>query len=186
MLRVQTSLSPWSGLGTQPCHEVSNKNQRIKHNELYRINKAVLLTIVHRRQEANKLQIKKNKTKLYQSIGTFIISNLKTHSLIWDNFWHLKALDDEKCFLFHLKSSFLSWRFGHVAKRLDKKGKVNFKFYDVTALLTNNRNTHIAQNFEKQRQWQKQKQSDNEIWSVNRMYHEKHFSWNLYKMWWRN
>ena len=26
--------------------------------------------------------------------------------------------------------------FGHVAKRIDKKDKVNFKFYDVTAWLT--------------------------------------------------
>ena len=33
---------------------------------------------------------------------------------------------------------FLSWRFGHVAKWLDEKDKVNFKFHDVTALLTNN------------------------------------------------
>ena len=29
----------------------------------------------------------------------------------------------------------MSWPFGHVAKRLDKKGKANFK-YDVTAWLT--------------------------------------------------
>ena len=63
---------------------------------------------------------------------------------------------DEKCFLFHLKSSFrsqmfkfLSWLFGHVAKRFDKKEKVIFKFYDVTAWLTNNCNTHIAQYLEK-------------------------------------
>ena len=48
--------------------------------------------------------------------------------------------------LFVLKTfKFLSWLFRHVAKRLDKKGKVNFKFYDVTAWLTNNCNTHIAQ-----------------------------------------
>ena len=39
----------------------------------------------------------------------------------------------------------LSLLFGHVTKRLDKKDKVNFKFYDVTAWLTNNCNTHIAQ-----------------------------------------
>ena len=58
---------------------------------------------------------------------------------------------------------FLSWIFGHVSKRLDKKNKVNFKLDDVTAWLTNNCDTHIAQHFEKQRQ------SDNEIWSVNRM-----------------
>ena len=39
--------------------------------------------------------------------------------------------------------------FGHVAKRLDKNDEVNFKFYAVTAWLTNNRNTYIAQYFEK-------------------------------------
>ena len=44
---------------------------------------------------------------------------------------------------------FLSWLFGHVAKRLDKKDKFSFKFYDVTAWLTNNCNTHIAQYLEK-------------------------------------
>ena len=66
--------------------------------------------------------------------------------------------------LFILKIfKFLSWLFGHVAKRLDKKVKVVFKFYDVTAWLTNNRTTYIAQYFKKQ------SQSDNEIWSVNRM-----------------
>ena len=47
--------------------------------------------------------------------------------------------------LFILKS----WLFGHAAKCLDKKDKVNFKFYDVTAWLTNNCNTHIAQYLEK-------------------------------------
>ena len=44
---------------------------------------------------------------------------------------------------------FLSWLFGDIAKRIDKKDKADFKFYDVTAWLTNNRNTHIAQYFEK-------------------------------------
>ena len=39
--------------------------------------------------------------------------------------------------------TFLSSLFGQVAKRLDKKDKVNFKFHDVTAWLTNNCNTHI-------------------------------------------
>ena len=43
----------------------------------------------------------------------------------------------------------LSRLFGHVVKRLDKKNKVNFKFYDVTSWLTNNWNTHIAQCLEK-------------------------------------
>ena len=44
---------------------------------------------------------------------------------------------------------FLSSLFDQVAKQLDKKDKINFKFYDVTAWLTKNRNTHIAQYFEK-------------------------------------
>ena len=47
--------------------------------------------------------------------------------------------------LFVLKIlKFFSWLFGHVAKRLDKEDKINFKFYDVAALLTNDYNTHIA------------------------------------------
>ena len=61
--------------------------------------------------------------------------------------------NDEKCFLFYLKSfffvlqifRFFFWLFGHVAKRLDQKDKVNFKFYDVTAWLTTNCYTHIIQ-----------------------------------------
>ena len=28
--------------------------------------------------------------------------------------------------------SFLCWLFGYVVKQLDKKGKVNFKIYDMT------------------------------------------------------
>ena len=48
--------------------------------------------------------------------------------------------------LFVLKMfKFLSSFFGNVSKRLDSDDKVNFKSYDVTAWLTNNRNTHIAQ-----------------------------------------
>ena len=38
---------------------------------------------------------------------------------------------------------------------------VSFKIYDVTDWTTNNYNTHIAQYLKKQ------KQQDNEIWSVN-------------------
>ena len=84
--------------------------------------------------------------------------------------------------LFVLKIfTFLSWLFGHCAKRLDQKDKVNFNFFDVTAWLASNCNTHIVQYLEKQRQ------SDNEIRSVDRMQHEKHFSWKIiHKMWWRN
>ena len=61
------------------------------------------------------------------------------------------------------------------------KDKINFKFYTVTALLTSNCNTHIGQYVEKQ--WQ----SDNEISSVIRILHQKHFSWTIiHKIWWRN
>lgn len=47
----------------------------------------------------------------------------KAHSQVWHNFWQLKAL---KIF------NFLSWLFGHAERWLDKKGKVDFKIYDVT------------------------------------------------------
>ena len=40
----------------------------------------------------------------------------------------------------------LSWLFGHLAKRRDKKDKVIFKFYDVTVWLTTNCNIHILPN----------------------------------------
>ena len=49
----------------------------------------------------------------------------------------------------HEISKFLSRLFGDVAKRLDWKDKVSFKFYDVTARLTNNCNTHFAPYLEK-------------------------------------
>ena len=52
--------------------------------------------------------------------------------------------------LFVLKIfTFLSLLFGNVAKRIDKKVKVNFKFYDATVWLTNSYNTHIAQYLKK-------------------------------------
>ena len=41
---------------------------------------------------------------------------------------------------------FLSSHFGDEVKRLDKKDQVNIEIHDVTAWLTNNYNTHIAQN----------------------------------------
>ena len=52
--------------------------------------------------------------------------------------------------LFVLKIfKFLSWLFSHVGKQRDEKDMVNLKFYDLTAWLTNNCNTHIAQYLEK-------------------------------------
>ena len=61
---------------------------------------------------------------------------------------------DDKCFLFHVKNSFaleiftfLSWLFGCLEKRLDKKVMVNFKIWDVTDCTTNNYKTLITQSF---------------------------------------
>ena len=42
-------------------------------------------------------------------------------------------------------SMILSWLFGYVEKRLDKKVKVNFKIYNATHWATNNHNIHIAE-----------------------------------------
>ena len=53
-------------------------------------------------------------------------------------------ISPQNLFLFSRYLKFFSWIFGHASKRLDKEGKVNFKFYDATAWLTNNCNTHIA------------------------------------------
>ena len=62
--------------------------------------------------------------------------------------WKMLFISPKKA-LFALKIfKVLSWLFGHVAKRLDKKVKVNFKFYDAIAWLTNNCNTHITQYLE--------------------------------------
>ena len=48
--------------------------------------------------------------------------------------------------LFVLKVfKFLSWLFRNAVKRLGKKDKVSFNFDDVTAWLTTNCNTDIAQ-----------------------------------------
>ena len=59
---------------------------------------------------------------------------------------------------------FLFWLFAYLVKQLDYKDKVNLKIYDVTAWLINTCNTHIAQYLEKENE------SDNEIWSVNKLY----------------
>ena len=61
----------------------------------------------------------------------------------------LEMIKNTFCFtykaLFVLKIfKFLSWLFGHGAKQLDNKRKVDFKFYDITAWLANNRNAHIT------------------------------------------
>ena len=58
----------------------------------------------------------------------------------------------KKYFYFILKAlfvleifTFLSWFFGYVEKRLDKKFKVNSKIYDVTDWSTNNYSLQIVQ-----------------------------------------
>ena len=58
----------------------------------------------------------------------------------------------KKDFYFILKAlfvleifTFLSWLFGYVEKRLDKKFKVNSKIYDVTDWTANNYSLQIVQ-----------------------------------------
>ena len=57
--------------------------------------------------------------------------------------------------LFHLESMFLEYLhfcldfFGHVGKWVDKKAKINFKFYGATDWTVNNYNTHLAQYLKK-------------------------------------
>ena len=58
---------------------------------------------------------------------------------------------------------FLVLTFCLCKKRLDKKAMLNFKIYDVTDWTANNCNIHITQYLKKERQ------SGNEIWSVNKM-----------------
>ena len=90
-------------------------------------------------------------------------------------FFTLKALFVLKVF------KFLSSLFTHAEKMAWLKEKVNFKIYDVTTWLTNNYNTYIAQYLKNYRQ------PGNEICSVNRIKHEKHFSWKIIqKIWGRN
>ena len=63
----------------------------------------------------------------------------------------------------------MSELFGHAEKTAWLKDKVNFKIYDVTAWLTKNYYTHIAQ-------YHELRQPNNEIWSVNISSQEKYFS----------
>ena len=57
-----------------------------------------------------------------------------------------------KAFFVFKVFKFLSWLSGHVAKHLDWKDKVNFKFYEVTAWLTNN-NCPASRQVKAIRQW---------------------------------
>ena len=91
--------------------------------------------------------------------------SLKAHSQVfgsWEPFgsWQFWAAESPlkvmtNAFYFTSKAlfvfkmyKFLSWLFGQVTKLLDKKDKINFKFYNVTAWLTNNCNIHNAQYLE--------------------------------------
>ena len=87
-----------------------------------------------------------------------IMVNLKAHFQVWHNFWTtenpVKMM--KNVFYFTAKALFilkifksLSWLFGHVSKRVDKKDKINFKFKDVTAWLSSYLNTHIAEYLKK-------------------------------------
>ena len=74
----------------------------------------------------------------------------------------------KNAFHFILKAIFVlkTWLFDHVEKRLDYKDQVNFKIHDVTTWLQTIV-IHILLHISR-------RQSDNEIWSVNRIKHEKH------------
>ena len=61
-----------------------------------------------------------------------------------------------------------------VMKQLDKKAKINFKIWDTTNWEKNNYNTDSARYLKKVK-----RESDDEIWSVNRMKHKKYFSWKV-------
>ena len=59
--------------------------------------------------------------------------------------------------------TFLSFSLIMYEKRFGEKAKVSFKIYDVTDWMANNHNIHIAICL---KNW---RQSENEIWSVNRI-----------------
>ena len=66
-------------------------------------------------------------------------------------------------FLFLRYFNFCSDFFGHVEKRLDEKANINFKISDVIGWKKNDYNAHTTQKLKKERE------SDNEIWIVNRI-----------------
>ena len=81
------------------------------------------------------------------------MNNLKAHSRVKVISGNWKPFTSyEKCFLSHMLKTlfvlntfeFLSWPFGHVRKRLDKKVMVDFKIYDVIRWETNNYDTNIT------------------------------------------
>ena len=91
------------------------------------------------------------------------LSPSKTVDLICLNESLLQALCVLKIF------TFLSWLFWSCRKTVWKELQGKFQ-NDFTNCNTNNYNEHVAKYLKKWRQ------SDNEIWSVNRVYREKYFS----------
>ena len=69
-------------------------------------------------------------------------------------------VSSKKLFLFLKNLIFFPDFFGQVGKRL---AKVNFRIYDIINWKANNCNTHTVRYLKKQRQ------ADNEIWSVNKI-----------------
>ena len=87
---------------------------------------------------------------IFQSNHKIGLSPSRKVIFIYFNESPLKMMKNAFCFtlkaLFVLEIfKFLSWLFGYVEKRLDKKAMVNSKVYDVTDWTTNNCNTYIAQ-----------------------------------------
>ena len=88
----------------------------------------------------------------------------------------------KNAFYFTLKSlfvlkifNFLSWLFGHVAKRLDKKDKINVKFYDVRAWLTKIV-IHILFNISRSKGNQTMKFSQSIEWNMRNIFLEKSYT----------
>ena len=81
----------------------------------------------------------------FKVLGSEIMSeNWKSLKVMKNSFYFiLKAIFVLEIF------AFLSWLFGYLGKRLDKKVKVNSNIYDVTDWTTNNYNTNIAQYLKK-------------------------------------
>ena len=123
---------------------------------------------IERNLEIQKFEYFENEKSFLDEVKSIFYNDSKAHCQVWNNSWRLKPFKKMKnAFYFTSKAlfvlkifKFLSWRFCHVAKRLDKNW-VNFKIYDLTVWLTNNRAIHIAKYF---KQW---RQSDHE--SVNKM-----------------
>ena len=106
-------------------------------------------------KELQHLKISKNKKylPLFYISSCSLNANLKNFKGAFSDLNQFLAAESpwkmmENAFHCTLKALFvlkifkiLSWLFGHVAKWLGKKNKVDFKFYDITAWSPNNHNT---------------------------------------------